>query len=38
LRWSAKAFTRRRLRVYLNNALASDLALRKSWAADKFNN
>jgi hypothetical protein len=26
LRWSAKMFTRVRLRVYLNNALASDLA------------
>jgi hypothetical protein len=38
LRWSAKVFTRRRLRVYLNNAVASDLALRKSWAPDKINN
>ena len=31
LRWSAKMFTRRRLRAYLNNATASDLAPRKSW-------
>ena len=30
LRWSAKMFTRQRLRVYLNIALASDLPPRKS--------